>query len=623
MMIRERMGCAFLRTTLLVAMVTAGASGGEKQIVSLRDMSRQELKSAGFLLDRDAPVHVLALGAGGDYGWTYHSDEMTAYAWIINADTREVVWQMTVDNSSKSHDDRSFDGDVPLRRGAYEVYFAAAVFTYHTAFSHIRTNIDHRNEPLFGDHKSEKKNFFNWFKSWWSDDISKEWQKRSTQWGIDLLVDASVGVTPFSPPRERANVVLKATGLGDNVTVRKGFTLAGATTLSLYAIGEGQGDNEPADYGWIVNAANRKRVWEMQIRRCSQAGGASKNLLYTDDVTLPKGEYVLYYITDGSHSEADWNDNPPFDPLNWGITISVNNGREREGFKIAPYTEDRNVFVSLVKIRDNETRSQGFSLRDDAEIRIYAFGERNNSRRTMVDYGSIINARTREKVWTMDVDRTYHGGGAAKNRLVDEVIDLPRGSYVVYYHSDDSHSYDDWNADPPFDPEHYGITLMGAGDQWNPSVVTKYTEERDKGKIAQIIRVGDNADRSESFSLDKTTRVRVYAIGEGQNREMYDYGWIEDAHTGKVVWQMTYGMTFHAGGARKNRMVNTTILLDRGEYRLRYKSDDSHAYGDWNSEPPEDEQYWGITLYRDTGMIPLPPVPGEPPPDIPGDNPDN
>ena len=80
---------------------------------------------------------------------------------------------------------------------------------------------------------------------------------------------------------------------------------------------------------------------------------------------------------------------------------------------------------------------------------------------------------------------------------------------------------------------------------------------------------------------------------------MVDYGWIENAKSGEVVWEMTYGMTFHAGGARKNRVVNTTILLDKGEYRLRYVSDDSHSYNDWNSDPPDDPTMWGITLYND------------------------
>jgi hypothetical protein len=262
-------------------------------------------------------------------------------------------------------------------------------------------------------------------------------------------------------------------------------------------------------------------------------------------------------------------------------------------------------------------------LKQETRVRVYAIGERGNSRRQMADFGMILDARTRAKVWTMDLDRTFHAGGGAKNRMIDEVITLPRGNYLVVYQTDDSHSYEDWNVDPPFDKEHYGITVMGAGSSWNPSIVGKYAEERDPNIIAQIVRPGDNVDQSEPFKLDKTTRIRIYAIGEGMGREMSDYGWIEDAKSGVVVWEMTYGMTFHAGGARKNRMVNTTILLERGSYTLRYKSDDSHSFGDWNAEAPDDQQGWGITLFRDEPGAPSPPPVPPVPPGPPGNREDD
>jgi hypothetical protein len=85
---------------------------------------------------------------------------------------------------------------------------------------------------------------------------------------------------------------------------------------------------------------------------------------------------------------------------------------------------------------------------------------------------------------------------------------------------------------------------------------------------------------------------------------------------------MTYRMTFHAGGDRKNRMVNTTILLDKGNYRLRFKSDDSHSFGDWNADPPDDQRSWGITLYRDDST-PAPGIPPPPAPPSPPDDPEN
>jgi hypothetical protein len=600
----------------LAALCMTRVSAGERTFVSLRDFHDAELKYAGIEITTSMNFHVKAMGAGGENGWGNKSDQMYAYGWIINADTRSLVWEMTTRNSSKSGDNRWFDGTVELQPGNYEVYFTAYAFSYHTALNNMNVNVDHRSKPLFG-RSDKKKNFFSWFSDWWSDDISKEWDKRSPEWYLEMLADDSYSgsVREFTPPKDPPGVMYKATGLGDQAFVRDAFELSEPITLNIYALGEGKGGSELVDGGWIVNAANRERVWDME-RNSEYAGGASKNVKSSADLTLPKGEYVVYYFTDDSHSLADWNDAPPFDPLNWGITLSVRKEQERKFFKRVPYNEYQNVIVAITKVGDNESRSEGFTLKQDANVRVLAFGERSNNRRVMADYGSILDARTRNKVWSMDVDRTQHAGGALKNRYIDEVIRLPRGSYVVTYNTDDSHSYEDWNDDGPFDPEHYGITVMGVGNKFNASIVAPYVEERDKNIIAQIVRPGDDVDKSEPFKLDKTTRVRIYAIGEGQNREMYDYGWIEDARTGNVVWEMSYSMTFHAGGGRKNRMVKTTIMLDKGEYRLRFKSDDSHSYGDWNVDPPEDPQYWGITLYRDEGQAipPSPPMaPGLPP----------
>jgi len=114
--------------------------------------------------------------------------------------------------------------------------------------------------------------------------------------------------------------------------------------------------------------------------------------------------------------------------------------------------------------------------------------------------------------------------------------------------------------------------------------------------IAKIIQVQDNSDKTVEFTLDREQGLRVFAIGEGQGGQMFDYGWIEDAGTGRKVWEMKEPETRGAGGADKNRLVDTTITLAAGKYRLRYKSDDSHSFDDWNSLPP-DINFWGIAIF--------------------------
>ncbi len=117
-----------------------------------------------------------------------------------------------------------------------------------------------------------------------------------------------------------------------------------------------------------------------------------------------------------------------------------------------------------------------------------------------------------------------------------------------------------------------------------------------KQALAEIIRVGDDADRTVEFRLPRAQQVRVFALGEGNDTQLFDYGWIESAETGKAVWEMKATEAIHAGGAAKNRKTDTIITLPAGAYKLRYKSDDSHSFDNWNSLPP-DINFWGIALY--------------------------
>ena len=60
----------------------------------------------------------------------------------------------------------------------------------------------------------------------------------------------------------------------------------------------------------------------------------------------------------------------------------------------------------------------------------------------------------------MSYRMTSEAGGADKNRLFDGTITLPAGRYVLHWESDDSHSFEDWNADPPDDPDAWGISVL-------------------------------------------------------------------------------------------------------------------------------------------------------------------
>jgi hypothetical protein len=66
---------------------------------------------------------------------------------------------------------------------------------------------------------------------------------------------------------------------------------------------------------------------------------------------------------------------------------------------------------------------------------------------------------------------------------------------------------------------------------------------------------------------------------------------------GDTTWVMQAEETIHAGGADKNRLAQSSLVLEAGRYRLCYKSDDSHSFNRWNAIPPEYRLY-GIIIYQ-------------------------
>ncbi len=254
------------------------------------------------------------------------------------------------------------------------------------------------------------------------------------------------------------------------------------------------------------------------------------------------------------------------------------------------------AFISLVGLGDDEMAAKGFSLSQPSEIGVYAIGEGTSG--GMVDFGWILNADTRQPVWQMKYGDTHRAGGASKNRMVDEVIALDAGNYIAYYMTDWCHSVVEWNARAPKHKSHYGMTLYTLDDTGALDVISEYDPASDQSMIAQIIHIRDDDERRQRFTLESDSEVRIYALGEGGSGGMYDYAWIENVETGRALWEMSYRITEHAGGTDRNRVFDGNIVLNAGEYVLRYEADGSHSLEGWSGGAPHDLFNYGVTLFK-------------------------
>jgi hypothetical protein len=580
--------CRVFASAVLFGLLAAAAPASAQSVLAdLADLGPRQMKTEAFTLASAQTVRIEAVGEEGDLGdrsytvlrtiWSGRPDEHTrpwvGNAWILDLRSRKVVWELSAANTAGGRSGaRNFTGSVQLPAGSYAAYLTAFPNGSYTEDDGAKARI---TRWLGADHIREYKL-----------KVSGSGQRLASADIERLRLQAST------------NAIVTLRGSSPEQYRQAGFTLDRPTDVEIYTVGEVREDGE-FDTGWIINADTHAKVWRLTWENSEPAGGAEKNRSSWFTRKLPAGRYAAFYATDDSHDLSEWNSPPPHDPEFWGLSVRVPDGTARAAVKTFAYEHvpANAAFVTLTKLGDREARKQGFTLNRPMDVRIYALGEGREGR--MFDYGWITRADTRERVWAMEYDQTEHAGGDAKNRLADTTLRLDKGNYIVHYISDDSHSYgDDWNASAPLDGAHWGITLLAASGTLDRSAVGPYDGKTDPAIVAEITSVRDDARAEKRFRLDRQTELRVYAIGEGTGRDMDDYGWIEDAKTGKRVWEMTYRSTDHAGGASKNRRFDGTITLPAGDYVVKFETDGSHSFGDWNSDPPDDPESWGITLFR-------------------------
>lgn len=84
------------------------------------------------------------------------------------------------------------------------------------------------------------------------------------------------------------------------------------------------------------------------------------------------------------------------------------------------------------------------------------------------------------------------------------------------------------------------------------------------------------------FRLTRTARLDVAVTGEAGQEEggALDFGWIEDARTGRTVWTAEQASARPAGNARDNVRWEETLALNAGDYLAGFLSDAAHGPDD-------------------------------------------
>jgi hypothetical protein len=430
----------------------AAAAAAQPTVVDFHDMKPQELKSAVFTIGAPRDLRIEAVGAesardSGAFSWItamWHGREDRAEpwmgnAWILDTRSRRVVWELSTASTSRGRrGTRTFSGTVRLPAGSYEAFYAS--------FPNAWTIND--GAPGAGQR------FVNWLNDYGFD------QFRLTIRGEAQAVSGADAERARRDLESAAIIALR--GDRHDRSVQTGFILDRPTEVEIYSTGEARDDGD-FDSGSIINADTHQPVWKFSWRDSEPAGGAVKNRTTRVRKTLPAGRYAAIYATDDSHDPSQWNAAPPRDPYAWGLFVRAITA-EASAAPVKTFAYEHvpasSTIVAITKVGDDEQVSRRFTLNRASDIRVYAIGE--GSGRRMFDYGWITDAAG-QRVWEMKFDQTESAGGDAKNRLFDRTIRLEKGDYVLHYVSDDSHSYNNWNAAAPRDGVHWGITVLSVG----------------------------------------------------------------------------------------------------------------------------------------------------------------
>jgi hypothetical protein len=279
----------------------------EGSLIDLTQAPDDTLLAQPFRIGRSTTVRIVAVGevnreveAGADRDESEAATYLHDYAWIEVAASGATAWQMKARNSIPAGGARKncqFAGEVALEPGEY-------VLHYVTDASHA-------------------------WKGWNSSPPPDP-----ASWGV--AVYAGNGFQPGdlqlitrSQLERNPSVLVKMLQVHDDEDRAQVFELTATSRLRLQVLGEGFG-GEIFDYGWIVALDRDQRVWEMTWRETESGGGSSKNRLFTGEIELAAGRYEAHYVSDGSHAFRRWNAQPPREPHQWGMVITLVSSAPRQ-----------------------------------------------------------------------------------------------------------------------------------------------------------------------------------------------------------------------------------------------------------------------------------------------------
>ncbi len=426
--------------------------------------------------------------------------------------------------------------------------------------------------------------------------IMSNWNR--VQIFVLIFIGFLVFIRLFSdPPSPRGAITLSDLDVYE--LHKQAFQISEPLKVVIDAVGsidERQEATGLAAYSWITLAHTGEVVWSMNAANTRQ----DESIVYVEEeeLELDSGSYILYFA---SYGQLQRRSNLTFrkDRRKWHVTIHAPDNKTalRKITRPLEGTSDRETW-DAISLRREEKREIIIEVHRSAELEIHAIGQLGRHNEVQpVDYSRIEDAVSGRIIWQLSRDNTDWAGGIQENRMFKGQLVLPPSVYRAVAVTNSSHHYGSWKGNPPFHPEGWGLQIRTS----DVDDVSTFDPWMQRNAIIEFTGVGDDEYHVQSFTVEDTAAVVIYALGEITGPDNgYDLAWLdrqESAGESVTIWEMSYEGSVPAGGHRKNRKEIEFIRLNPGVYRLYYESDGSHAYDDWNSAEPDYPERWGVGMF--------------------------
>ncbi|MEM0961175.1 MAG: hypothetical protein AAGK21_01385 [Bacteroidota bacterium] len=277
--------------------------------------------------------------------------------------------------------------------------------------------------------------------------------------------------------------------------------------------------------------------------------------------------------------------------------------------------------VSIDDLKPDRLRSESFVLDEPGTFALDVAGSYEEtgtpgSDTTLAAYGWIVNRDTETLVWQLRAPRPERGTLVS----VADTLRLEPGTYDAYFASYGdplvratgprngslaervraalSRGGRSWVGDAG--RWRFRMTALDEGARRTREGPWVYDELSGPEVVWEALQVGDRTRREGLLDVTEAASVRLQSITEITDGVVADRASIVRLGTRDTVWTASGDASRWAGGSLKNRVLDETVDLEPGLYRVTFETDRSHAYNDWTANPPRIPWRWGLSVRRGT-----------------------